>query len=180
MFYSFQSSDRDAADAFACRSGIIAVESEQFRPRRLRSVKADFVGSELELLNTLIDVIGGLDPDIISGWEVQAASWGYLSARGRTYGGYATLERCFFVSCAATRLGLDIGEQISRAPGKNAGHGYDAWGMKTTSTFKVIGRHVLNLWRIMRSDYNFNIYTFENIVFQILRRRCVPCASLAS
>ncbi|KAI0801265.1 hypothetical protein C8Q74DRAFT_1314513 [Fomes fomentarius] len=152
VFYSFQSSDRDAADAFTCRSGIIAVESEQFHPRRLRSVKADFVGSELELLNTLIDVISELDPDIISGWEVQAASWGYLSARGRTYG-------------------LDIGEQISRAPGRKTGPGYDAWGMKTTSTFKVIGRHVLNLWRIMRSDYNFNIYTFENIVFQILRRR---------
>ncbi len=67
--------------------------------------------------------------------------------------------------------GLDVGEQISRAPGRTAGGGYDAWGMKTTSTFKVIGRHVLNLWRIMRSEQTLNIYTFENVVFQLLRRR---------
>ena len=85
MFYSFQAS-RDGADAFTCESGIIAVESDQLNPRRLRSIKAEFVDSELALLNRLIDVIGDCDPDILSGWEVQAASWGFLAARGRTYG----------------------------------------------------------------------------------------------
>ncbi|TFK89962.1 hypothetical protein K466DRAFT_574493 [Polyporus arcularius HHB13444] len=152
VFYSFQGSDREAGETFSCESGIIAVQSDQFSQRRLRSVKADFVDSELDLLNRVIDVILDFDPDIVSGWEVQAASWGYLGARGRTYG-------------------LDVGEQISRAPGRTAGGGYDAWGMKTTSTFKVIGRHVLNLWRIMRSEQTLNIYTFENVVFHLLRRR---------
>lgn len=66
--------------------------------------------------------------------------------------------------------GLDVGEQISRAPGRTAG-GYDGWAMKTSSTFKVIGRHVLNLWRIMRSEHTFSVYTFEHVVFQLLRRR---------
>ena len=65
---------------------IIAVHSEQFSQRRLRSVKAEFVDGELDLLNRVIDVIVDFDPDIISGWEVQAASWGYLGARGRSYG----------------------------------------------------------------------------------------------
>lgn len=45
--------------------------------------------------------------------------------------------------------------------------------MKTLSTFKVIGRHVLNLWRIMRSEHTFTIYTFEHVVFQLLHRRYV-------
>ena len=85
------------------------------------------------------------------------------------------IRTCFIVVFAA---GLDVGEQISRAPGRTARGGYDAWGMKTTSTFKVIGRHVLNLWRIMRSEQTLNIYTFENVVFQLLRRRCV--VSIAS
>ncbi|RPD62939.1 hypothetical protein L227DRAFT_584639 [Lentinus tigrinus ALCF2SS1-6] len=153
VFYSFQGSDQDTGEAFNCESGIIAVQGERrFSQRRLRSVKAEFVNSELDLLNRVIDVIVDFDPDIISGWEVQAASWGYLGARGRSYG-------------------LDVGEQISRAPGRTASGGYDAWGMKTTSTFKVIGRHVLNLWRIMRSEQTLNIYTFENVVFQLLRRR---------
>ena len=62
------------------------MQSEQFSQRRLRNLKAEFVNSELDLLNRVIDVIVDFDPDIISGWEVQAASWGYLSARGRSYG----------------------------------------------------------------------------------------------
>lgn len=86
MFYSFQITDHDPGDAFVCDSGIIAVDCDQVNPRRLRSVKAEFVSSELELFNRLIDVICDLDPDIICGWEVQAASWGYLNARGRTFG----------------------------------------------------------------------------------------------
>ncbi|KAH9849760.1 hypothetical protein C2E23DRAFT_870439 [Lenzites betulinus] len=153
VFYALHSSDHtDGVDTFTCDSGIIAVESDQLNARRLRNIKAEFVENELDLLNRLIDIILELDPDIVSGWEVQAASWGYLSARGRTYG-------------------LDVGEQISRAPARHLGGGSDQWGMKTTSTFKVVGRHVLNVWRIMRSEHNFNIYTFENVVFQILRRR---------
>ncbi|KAI0365248.1 hypothetical protein BV20DRAFT_1039013 [Pilatotrama ljubarskyi] len=155
VFYALHSSDESGSDggsAFTCETGVIAVESDQLNFRRLRNLKVEFVESELELLNRLIDTVVELDPDIVSGWEVQAASWGYLAARGRTYG-------------------LDVGEQISRAPGRHMAGGSDQWGMKTTSTFKVTGRHVLNVWRIMRSEHNFSIYTFENVVFQILRRR---------
>nr|VWO96738.1 DNA polymerase (EC [Ganoderma boninense] len=151
VFYCFQRHDREVGEALTCESGIIAVDSDQLSPRRLRSIQADFVDSELELLNRLIDVVLELDPDVLSGWEVQAASWGYLSTRGRSYG-------------------LDLGEQISRAPGRTAG-GYDGWALKTSSTFKVIGRHVLNLWRIMRSEHTFTIYTFEHVTFQLLHRR---------
>lgn len=43
--------------------------------------------------------------------------------------------------------------------------------MTHTSTFKVVGRYVLNVWRIMRSEHSLEIYTFENTVFQILRKR---------
>lgn len=46
----------------------------------------EVVPSELDLLNRLIDVIVEIDPDILAGWEVQAASWGYLSARANIYG----------------------------------------------------------------------------------------------
>ena len=51
------------------------------------------------------------------------------------------------------------------------GGGFDRWDIRTTSTFKVVGRHVLNLWRIMRAEQNLTSYTFENVTFQVLRRR---------
>lgn len=62
------------------------MESERINAQRLPSLKAEFVETELDVLNVIIDRVVQLDPDIIAGWEVQAASWGYLSARGRAYG----------------------------------------------------------------------------------------------
>lgn len=49
---------------------------------------------ELDLINRIIDVVRELDPDIIVGWDVQTASWGYLNARANTYG-IVFLPYCF-------------------------------------------------------------------------------------
>ena len=46
----------------------------------------NLVASELDLLNAVIDIVLDLDPDILVGWEVQTASWGYFKARAVTYG----------------------------------------------------------------------------------------------
>ena len=56
------------------------------------------------------------------------------------------------------------------------GGGSDRWDIRTTSTFKVVGRHVLNLWRIMRAEQSLTSYTFENVTFQVLRRRLVSAS----
>ncbi|KAH9937686.1 uncharacterized protein B0H18DRAFT_1081794 [Fomitopsis serialis] len=157
VFFSYQDSAEFPSGengTFSCQHGMIVVENDQVNARRLRDLQPEFemVNSELDLLNRLIDMVVDVNPDILSGWEVQAASWGYLSARANVYG-------------------YDLGEQISRAPGRHIGGGSDQWGMRTTSTFKVVGRHVLNLWRIMRSEQSLTSYTFENIVFHVLRRR---------
>ncbi|KAI0793498.1 hypothetical protein C8Q75DRAFT_565280 [Abortiporus biennis] len=154
VFWSFLDTNAHSSDdrPFTCQSGIVVVENGQLNERRLRNWKLDVVESELDVLNRVIDIVHELDPDILVGWEVQAASWGYLSARGRGYG-------------------MEIGEQVSRAPGRAMGGGSDQWGLRTSSTFRVIGRHVLNLWRIIRAEQSFTSYTFENAVFQLLRRR---------
>ncbi|EPQ60815.1 DNA/RNA polymerase, partial [Gloeophyllum trabeum ATCC 11539] len=147
-FYSFQGEDEAAAPT----TGFIAVEDVQLEPKRLRDVTIDFVPNELELLNRVVDQVSEYDPDILVGWEIQASSWGYLNVRGRAYG-------------------LDITELLSRAPARRAGGGNHQWGLRTTSTFSVVGRHVLNLWRIMRSEYTLAIYTFENVAFNVLHKR---------
>lgn len=49
-------------------------------------MKLEILMNELDLLNRLIDLTTEIDPDILTGWEVQASSWGYLEARGRTHG----------------------------------------------------------------------------------------------
>ncbi len=67
--------------------------------------------------------------------------------------------------------GLEIEELISRAPGRQNLGGSEQWDLEHASTFKVVGRHVLNCWRIMRATQTLNIYTYENVVFNVLQRR---------
>ena len=92
----------------------------------------------------LVDIIVHLDPDIVTGWEVQSASWGFLAARAATYGKDSRYSMLSYFRISLF-LGLDLGEQISRAPGRQVIPGSDQWGQRTTSTFKVVGRHVLSI-----------------------------------
>lgn len=68
------------------QTGALALQSPQLDQRRLRDMKLEILMNELDLLNRLIDLTVEIDPDILTGWEVQAASWGYLEARGHIYG----------------------------------------------------------------------------------------------
>ncbi|KAJ7783795.1 hypothetical protein DFH07DRAFT_997017, partial [Mycena maculata] len=151
VFYSFQD-----VDSSTLTSGMVIVAAPSVRKPSSRNIQVDVVSTELALLNQIVDIVVDLDPDILVGWEIQAASWGYLNERG---GG---------------QYGLDIADLISRAPTKRR-TGVDQWGMRHTSTFQVGGRHVLNLVRIMRVELTLNIYTLENVVFHVLKRRLIPC-----
>ncbi|KIK47777.1 hypothetical protein CY34DRAFT_73289 [Suillus luteus UH-Slu-Lm8-n1] len=147
----FALGDDDIHSVFHER-GIVAVKNAQLDPRRIRDLPLEIVADELELLNRMVDLVVEFDPDIIVGWDVQSTSWGYLNARGNHYG-------------------FDIGELISRAPSKNTAAGNNQWSQRTTTTFKVTGRHVFNVWRIMRVEQTLSMYSFENVAFQLLHRR---------
>jgi DNA polymerase zeta len=67
--------------------------------------------------------------------------------------------------------GIDIGELSSRAFGRTPSSTNDQWSLRHTSTFRILGRHVLNVWRIMRAELELGMYTLENTVFHLLRRR---------
>ncbi|TFY71796.1 hypothetical protein EVG20_g1209 [Dentipellis fragilis] len=154
LTYSFQSSNtlRDAkSQEMHHKSGIITMDDDLSRVPILRNCQVDVVKNEVELINSLIDKVLDMDPDIVVGWEIQSMSWGYLSARGR-------------------HIGLDIGDEISRAPQVLRGTPSE-WDGRTSSTFRVAGRHVLNVWRIMRVELSLSLYTFENTAFNLLRRR---------
>ena len=86
VFYAYQetSGHDDAGDPH--KSGVITVDNDRTDPKRLRDHPIETVGTELELLNRVTDIIVEFDPDILAGWEIQSASWGYCDARGRTYG----------------------------------------------------------------------------------------------
>ncbi|CAG7964298.1 unnamed protein product [Penicillium nalgiovense] len=112
--------------------------------------------TELDLINRLIDIVRYYDPDIITGYEVHNASWGYVIERARK------------------KYDFDICEELSRTKTQSNGRfgkEADQWGFNHSSSIRITGRHMFNIWRAMKSELNLLQYTMENVVFHVLHRR---------
>lgn len=112
--------------------------------------------TELDLLIGLVDLVRLFDPDILTGYEVHNSSWGYLIERARK------------------KYDYDLCDELSRV--RSQAHGRfvkdnDRWGFNHTSSIQVTGRHMINIWRAMRSELNLLQYTMENVAFHLLHRR---------
>lgn len=57
-------------------------------------VEVDYVESELDLFQTLINKVRLYDPDILVGYELHNASWGYLIERAAVLGNTAFGSQC--------------------------------------------------------------------------------------
>jgi DNA polymerase zeta len=129
--------------------------STQELPNHLPERGIEFVDSELDLLNALIGLVRNLDPDIVMSFEMQNSSIGYLHER------------------AHIAFSIDLCEELGRfvPSDKMRQVFHDRWGETTATSVKIAGRHVLNLWRVMRGEMNLLQYTLENICFHLLKRR---------
>jgi DNA polymerase zeta len=141
------------------QSGIIILSADGSMAQRIRSAtNADVLEetSELDLMVRLVEVVRTYDPDILTGYEVHGSSWGYLIERARL------------------KYDYNLCDEFSRM--KTQSHGRfgkdsDRWGFNTTSTIRVTGRHMINIWRAMRGELNLLQYTMENVVWHLLHRR---------
>lgn len=140
-------------------SGILILDTDSITSNRIRKmVTCDVISeeTELDLLTSLADVVRSLDPDVLTGYEVHGGSWGYLIERARL------------------KFDLDLCDDLSRM--KTDSHGRfgkqsDRWGFNTTSTIRVTGRHMINIWRAMRSELGLLQYTLENVSWHLLHLR---------
>jgi DNA polymerase elongation subunit (family B) len=57
----------------------------------------EVVDTEVELLNSLIDKIRNWDPEVLTGFELESWSWGYVMRRGCELG---TVSSCFWAILA--------------------------------------------------------------------------------
>lgn len=141
------------------RLGILALSESgglAHKIAQFTGVEVDEEATELDLINRLIDVVQEYDPDILTGFEVHNSSWGYLIERARC-------QYEFDLCSEFSRTKTDSHGRI----GKNL----DPWGFNQTSTIRITGRHMINIWRAMRGELNLLQYTMENIVFHTLHRR---------
>lgn len=160
VFWSLRSDDEDVdvnSHLEGVHLGILAQPAEILVPVAASlSVEVQTEASELDLITSLVDIVRNHDPDIITGYEVHNGSWGYLIERARV------------------KYEYDLCNELSRV--KTSAHGRfgkdsDRWGFNNTSSISVTGRHMINIWRAMRSELNLLGYTMENVVFHLLHRR---------
>ncbi|KAF1982875.1 hypothetical protein K402DRAFT_424261 [Aulographum hederae CBS 113979] len=159
VFWGVQADDDDSRGIAGAHAGILALSEENSIAAKIASqvgVPVHHEDDELEIINHVITIVREYDPDILTGYEVHNGSWGYLMERARL------------------KYEYNLCDEISRM--KNQSHGRfgkeaDSWGFAKTSTIRVTGRHMINIWRAMRSELNLLQYTMENVVFHLLRRR---------
>ncbi|KAM0325114.1 hypothetical protein ACHAQA_007653 [Verticillium albo-atrum] len=126
------------------------------RMRRQTTVEVIEETEELDLFVRMVEIVRTHDPDVLTGYEVHGSSWGYMIERARV------------------KYDYDLCDEFSRM--KSNSHGRigkdnDRWGFNTTSTIRVTGRHMINVWRAMRGELNLLQYTMENVVWHLLHRR---------
>lgn len=66
---------------------------------------------------------------------------------------------------------MDVRDLLGRAPSKTYANFSDNWSTRHTSNVKITGRHVLNTWRLMRSELTLDVYTFHHVVRHVLKQR---------
>ncbi|GAB0133099.1 hypothetical protein EsDP_00001515 [Epichloe bromicola] len=143
----------------AVETGIIVLSPDGSPGRMMQKPTSTEVveePSELDLIVRMVEVVRTYDPDVLTGYEVHGSSWGYL------------IERARF------KYDYNLCDEFSRM--KTDSHGRfgkqsDRWGFNTTSTIRVTGRHMINIWRAMRGELNLLQYTLENVAWHLLHRR---------
>ncbi|KAJ1028431.1 hypothetical protein NDA16_001598 [Ustilago loliicola] len=161
IIYSFQNEDENLQDTGSrpdLRTGLLLVANEDMNADRLglSHLAVEVVEDELELFNTLIDLIRAFDPEIIVGWEIHSSSWGYIVER-------ASKEYDFDL---VPQIGRSVIHNTGRAGGKSDNYAYTQ-----SSALRITGRHTLNLWRLMKGELTLNLYTLENVCYHLLHRR---------
>ncbi|KAH8728931.1 hypothetical protein GQ44DRAFT_818764 [Phaeosphaeriaceae sp. PMI808] len=157
IFYSVQGEENATTDH--TRLGILCLSTENGIAQRIAKqvpIEMEYEEDELDLINRLVDIVRQFDPDILAGYEVHNSSWGFLIERARMKYEY---NLCDEIS------------RIKSQPQERFGKDTDRWSFTHTSTIRITGRHMINIWRAMRGELNLLQYTMENVVFHLLHKR---------
>ncbi|RKP00368.1 hypothetical protein CXG81DRAFT_2697, partial [Caulochytrium protostelioides] len=119
--------------------------------------------SELELFHTFMGYVLAMDPDILTGYELHAASFGYLADRLKHLNGRHL--------CTLIGRIRDAREPLPVATASPTTGGPQGRLQRRLAALETTGRMFLNVWRLMRSELTLTSYTLENAVWEVLRLR---------
>ncbi|KAI5961013.1 REV3 [Candida pseudojiufengensis] len=155
IFYSFDDANEMFNDS-KLKSGILVFG--KFDLKLLGSLSKslsqhiEYFEHEKSMIERLIELVQFFDPDILSGYEVNSMSWGYIVERFRDV------------------FEMNIMSDLSRGSHRSNGKFGDRWGYTHTANIEISGRHILNVWRIVKSDLSLTSYTLENVCYHLLHK----------
>ncbi|XP_030377595.1 DNA polymerase zeta catalytic subunit [Scaptodrosophila lebanonensis] len=144
----------------ACGYIIVNDASDIISEGYIHGIDADIelqvVGNESEAFEALLALCARWDADIYAGYEIEMGSWGYVIERAKYL--------CF-----------NIAPLLSRVPTQKVRDFVDEDREQFTDLdveMKICGRILLDVWRLMRSEIALTSYSFENVMYHILHKRC--------
>lgn len=160
IFYDFDdangmhSDDATVSGVLVCLEGLDqALLGKQFRIiSSLLGVSIETFPNEQTMVECFLSRVDKFDPDILCGYEINASSWGYLVERFREVYDVNLLGR------------------LSRSRAHSNGKFGDRWGYMKTTMMKIQGRHLLNIWRALRSELALTSNTLEMVCFHLLHQ----------
>lgn len=119
--------------------------------------------SEMSLLDGLAAHIQNLDPDVLVGFEIQTTSIGYILERaqviGHTFGQMASR----WVKGSGQ---LDGPRSVVGQPNAEAAVTYF---QRKGADMKLTGRHIISLWRIVRTEVKLSAYSREVVAAELFQ-----------
>ncbi|KAJ2001128.1 DNA polymerase zeta, partial [Coemansia thaxteri] len=113
---------------------------------------------ELGMIMALVGWTRDADPDILCGYEVQQSSWGYVAKRA---------ELAYNLQLQSELSRIDDGQE-QRHSFLRSSRDQTSWGGRKGSTLKIVGRHMLNIWRLARSELSLTSYSLEKVAKEVL------------
>lgn len=131
--------------------------------RMATQTNVTIVMTEIDLFVELVRLIRKWDPDIFAGYEIELASWGYVIQRSQAIN--------FDLVPLISRIPSQKVAKIKQNDDENPQH-EEFMGFEYDSEYKLHGRILLDVWRLLRGEIALTSYSFENIMYHVMHRRC--------
>lgn len=147
-------------------SGIIFLDQDDYSDTNLKRFYPQIINKKVNLIRVnhekdifeeILNLISKWDPDILCGYEIELLSWGYIFQR-------------------AYVLDVNLMSKVSRVNVEDKYANFKRDSGETNKDIKLVGRIMLDVWRLLRHELALMSYTFENVVYHVLHER-VPCYS---
>eukprot|EP01105_Mastigella_eilhardi_P017939 TRINITY_DN4137_c0_g1_i4.p1 TRINITY_DN4137_c0_g1~~TRINITY_DN4137_c0_g1_i4.p1 ORF type:complete len:1941 (-),score=416.30 TRINITY_DN4137_c0_g1_i4:61-5133(-) len=155
--YSIHDDDAEAVsgDNYKHSQGVLILAADDFAAHSLGlDCRVSKYPNEVALLKSFVALVLSTDPDILSGYEIQQSSLGYLVER-------------------ASHIGIDLCTELGRVRSCSAAVGQtrDDWSFSHSSGIAIAGRIVLNVWRILRNEVKSCSYSQSVMAQRVLGYR---------